>query len=801
LLTIWSTDAAHKVYSALSPVLKGADFPIEVTDNFSSFPAGKMILALGTEALEAMRAAGHVPKNKGLQACRTQLFALGEQKLLLSYAPGIHTVDYARYQDLLCDTRLAIRVALTGKYDPPVGDYQYVDDFRVMIHDLEVFQKASGTKVIYLCHDTETVGKDPWFKGNAEIPPARFVTWQWSFQAGKSYIRYFKSKDDFNKFLDTGGMDQLDWLFTCPQLSHRLANGKYDLIWHYVHSRGVECTNFRFDSTLTGSLLDENRNNDLGTHAKIYSNIGGYSDGFDLNVDKNRMDLVDPEKLRIYAGGDTDAGLQVAAGMVDEIKEEPKLARFYVNLLHPAARAFEVIERGGIFVDREAYKVLESDLIVTMKECTTKAKKALGMLATKYRDLKKPGEINLTHPTMLREFLFSPNWCGIHPTKWTPKTIDRAKEVGCDPEDLPADERVPSTALDAVLEHKDHPKAQEFLSVLEEYQEADSCHTRYVISFLEDLRSDGKFHPSYFLHNGNRYEKDDGGTDTGRTSAKGPAIQTVPKHTKWASRLRKVFIAPPGFVMLERDFDQGELKVVACIANELVMLQIFRDGKDIHADTAADIVGMTYDALMALEKTDKKLFKKLRQNGKPANFGLLYGQFAKGFRNYAEKSYGVKMTLDEAERVRDLWFTKYPGISKYHENVKDFVHRYGYVESPLGRKRRLPLINAPDKWIRLAQERKAINSKVQSTLSDLMLMALAEEWAQGGFKVAPTFAMIHDAAYDYVPEDKVEQIAKQKKECMENLPLEKKFGWKPQIPFTASLSVGKNMAELEKLVV
>src|SRR6185295_9889753 len=117
-----------------------------------------------------------------------------------------------------------------------------------------------------------------------------------------------------------------------------------------------------------------------------------------------------------------------------------------------------------------------------------------------------------------------------------------------------------------------------------------------VIGFLEHLRSDGRFHPSYFLYVGDRHDKDEGGAKTGRLSCKAPAFQTIPKHTKWAKRIRRCFPAPPGYVVVERDYSQGELRVIACIADETNMIAAYRQGKDLHAKTAGPFRGYDYDA-------------------------------------------------------------------------------------------------------------------------------------------------------------------------------------------------------------
>src|SRR3954466_8464904 len=118
----------------------------------------------------------------------------------MSYSPNIHKVDYSLYIDLLCDTRTAARIALTGSHKPVIGNYEYVTDFSHIVAGIEDQYAATG-KPVEVCHDTETLGSDPFFTGNLVLPAARFVTWQFSHRPGYSAIKYFDSKDQFYEWL------------------------------------------------------------------------------------------------------------------------------------------------------------------------------------------------------------------------------------------------------------------------------------------------------------------------------------------------------------------------------------------------------------------------------------------------------------------------------------------------------------------------------------------------------------------------------------------------------------------------
>jgi len=335
------------------------------------------------------------------------------------------------------------------------------------------------------------------------------------------------------------------------------------------------------------------------------------------------------------------------------------------------------------------------------------------------------------------------------------------------------------------------------VEILKEYTSATKTLGTYVTGFLSHLREDGKWHPNYFLFSGMDEVETEGGAVTGRLSVKDPAIQTIPKHTKWAKRLRRVVIAPPGHLILSNDYSQGELKIAACLAQEQTMIEAYRNGIDLHAVTAARLAGYDFDKFMKLAETDPHKFEEVRYLGKAGNFGLIYGMGANGFMIYAISNYGVVMTLEEAEGNRDAFFDLYPGLIEWHREYKGRARKQGFIRSPLGRVRHLPMLHSHEQAVVAKELRRAINSPVQATLSDMALWSTGLMVSRGQFDVAPVFGMVHDQLLSYVPEDSWEAIAKQRKELMENLPFEQ-VGWEPDLRFTVDTEVGPNLGELKK---
>jgi len=276
-----------------------------------------------------------------------------------------------------------------------------------------------------------------------------------------------------------------------------------------------------------------------------------------------------------------------------------------------------------------------------------------------------------------------------------------------------------------------------------------------------------------------------------------PNMQNNPKRSKEASKIRRLIAAPKGKVLLAADASQSELRWAAHISRDPAMIKIFRDGKvDIHTATAQALYSGNWDRLDDAKKSS------LRRSAKAVNFGLLYGMTVGGFIKYAKMEYGLDLSWDEANSWVMIFFSKYFKLKEYHKNIVEFCRRNGYVESPLGRRRRLPEINSENKWLRLEAERQAINHPIQSISSDATLLAMNAIVEKKPFDITECMPIlfVHDENVFESPDDGyVEDRARIIKEFMENPPLEELFGVKPLVPLVAEVKVGYNLAEMEEL--
>ena len=1077
MLVIWAKATPAKVLKNLSLVLRTvSDVPVRVVNNYE-VPAGtRLVLALGAEAVKHLQTNKILAKGRTTTSYRTTPHMLGDVPVLVSYSAEIGEIDHGYYTDLLTDVGLAIRYCQTGKWHPVYGAYRYVPDFAELCAKIEA-EHAITQEPVDVAMDLETLGLDPY------APPtlspsslgAYIVTIQASCKPGTAdVVRFADRMHESQRLQDPVFRQQIEFLLNCPYVRLKGANFKFDLHWLWVRG-GFTCSTFTFDTTIVGSLLDENRSNSLDTHTKIYvSSLAGYADAFNKAVDKSRMDKVPPDQLLPYAGGDVDADLQVAAAMKQELLRDSKLTSFYVNILHPAARAFEWVEQGGVVVDLPAFQELKSDLEKEHARLVKEACKIMGgRLVVKHGYTSmvqgRPEAMNLTKASMLTDFMFSPMGLNLKPKMYTAKldkdgiqrpstamehlemfadvpeakafidiirqdsgvmktyncligetevltsngyrrvdsivqgevvkthtgewkpvigvysngkqpvfrvTLESGKQVtatenhplltqygwvpvfdvkvgeqvfahrlteadrdavrksggpevwsaaglaetrhyvaGC--MDVPVsvresyerqcrefEKREQQKLRVSARQGKSHTRAQQAgtangdvslmvehevsmlepetpvleglwgtrdysvqpVDALREFFErygrdatwvldrAGGCerelregelrvvaeslaeqeqaefqkervvkiealgeretfdltiedshsfiangivvHNTYVIGFLEHLRSDGRLHPTYYLFVGN-HEEGEGGAKTGRLSCKAPAFQTVPKHTFWAQRIRRCYPAPPGYVVVERDYSQGELRVIACIADETNMIAAYKAGRDLHIETAAPFAGYTYESLLKLAETDVHTFEETRQLGKAGNFGLVFGMYEDGFIAYARSNYGVELTREEAHTFREGFFARYPKLTAYHNRYKEFAKQHKQVRTPLGRIRHLPLIKSPNRDVASKAERQAINSPVQGTLTDMVLWTIALEQQSGLAAVAPCFGACHDSILNYVPEDRVDEIVTQQLNQMENLEFSK-VGWTPQLRFVADAKVGPNWGTLQK---
>lgn len=308
----------------------------------------------------------------------------------------------------------------------------------------------------------------------------------------------------------------------------------------------------------------------------------------------------------------------------------------------------------------------------------------------------------------------------------------------------------------------------EILDVLLKYNKLIK-QLQFVDKWEELSQYDGKLHPSFNIT-----------ADTGRTTCKEPNIQQVPQE----STLRNVITCPKGRKFIEVDMSQAELRVASIFSEDENMIHAYQSGSDLHQKTMELIKGGKKP------KNDQEA-KRWRTEAKSANFGLLYGMSAKTYQEYA-KGYGMNITLEEAEDIRDDFFDSYPKLLDMHKKFVEYAKKYGYTYSPIGRKRFLPKLQSKN-WKDVSEaERQAINTPVQGFASDLVISALAdiledESLDKSKYKI---IGSVHDAILVEADEDVAEEYAKKVKEHMENPSILELCDIEITVPLVADIEIG-----------
>lgn len=263
------------------------------------------------------------------------------------------------------------------------------------------------------------------------------------------------------------------------------------------------------------------------------------------------------------------------------------------------------------------------------------------------------------------------------------------------------------------------------VDLLVEYRVNYTMLSRYIVGLQEAVGSDGRIHTSFKLH----------GTQTGRLSSS-PNLQNIPRKDKI---IKNLFIASPGYTFIYADYSQLELRCIAWLSNDEFLLSCYRDGKDLHAEMALVLFGEGYT------KEQRELAKRL-------NFGLVYGRSVKAMADDGL----VVMSEQEANRIQRMFFARMPRVSEWIQQVKDTIHAQFFVESPLGRRRRFPIVPFHP-YEREEIHRQGVNMIPQSMAADTTTTAFIRMDKAG---LHPLIS-IHDAILAEVPTENAEEAYRQ----------------------------------------
>lgn len=244
------------------------------------------------------------------------------------------------------------------------------------------------------------------------------------------------------------------------------------------------------------------------------------------------------------------------------------------------------------------------------------------------------------------------------------------------------------------------------------------------------------------------------GAQTGRLNSNDPNLQNIPIRTAEGRAIRKAFIAPAGYRLVAADYSQIELRIMTHLSKDANLIAAFKEGKDIHRSTAADVMSIAED----------QVTNEQRRAAKAINFGLIYGMSAFGLA----KQLGISRS--EAKNYVDAYFARYPGVHRYMEETRVEAAENGYVSTVFGRRLYLPAIKSGNQIARKAAERTAINAPMQGTAADIIKMAMVDvgNWLRDSALEARMIMQVHDELVFEVHNSAVEALIEGVKFRMQN---------------------------------
>ena len=265
-------------------------------------------------------------------------------------------------------------------------------------------------------------------------------------------------------------------------------------------------------------------------------------------------------------------------------------------------------------------------------------------------------------------------------------------------------------------------------------------------------------------------------TATGRLSSADPNLQNIPIRTKMGREMRRYFIAPEGSVLIDADYSQIELRLLAHISDDYTMSEAFRSGADIHRKTASAVFGVP----------EESVNDEMRKRAKAVNFGIVYG--ISGFS--LAKDIGI--TTAEASKYIKNYMMNYPSIELYLEHVVADAKENGYTETLMGRRRYIPELNAANGMLRQFGKRVAMNAPIQGAAADVMKLAMIKVYDRllREEPEAKIVMQVHDELIVEAPEERADAVCRIVREEMEG-------AVKLNIPLTVDVTVGKNWLEQE----
>ena len=490
-------------------------------------------------------------------------------------------------------------------------------------------------------------------------------------------------------------------------------------------SEGLPAEDIIFDAALAGYLLDATAGHyDLERLAMSW--LGTAVPKAKAYLDPEAFTAMGESSEALGAWMSHTALIGALYGRMLPKLRERQVEALYFDVEHPLCRVLAEMELAGFQVD--------AGMLRSFGETLTAAIETLEQRIYSYA-----GQFNINSPKQLGEVLFER--LGLPSYKKTKTGYSTSAEV-----------------LEKL--RGAHPIVGEVL----EYRQYAKLKSTYVDGLLKVISPDGRVRTSFQMTV----------TATGRLSSTEPNLQNIPTRTELGSELRRMFVAGPGQILVDADYSQIELRLLAHISGDQAMVDAFRSGEDFHTVTAAHVFSVPVE----------EVTPAMRRAAKAVNFGIVYGI------SPFSLSQDLGVTVAEAKAYMDAYFHRFPGVKAYMDQVVERARADGYVETPMHRRRALPEIKSSNHNMRSFGERVALNMPIQGAAADIIKLAMVRVHRQlkEAALEARLIMQVHDELIVECPEaeaDRVKAI----------LVREMEGAWHLSVPLIAEAHSGKSWLE------
>ena len=489
---------------------------------------------------------------------------------------------------------------------------------------------------------------------------------------------------------------------------------------------GLPAEGFVFDTALAAYLLDATAGSyDL---PRLFLAYCGAELPKPLHLEPEAFSPLGGDTAQAQAAFDAyTAAVEALYEKLPPLLKEQQMWELYETAELPLCRVLAEMERTGFRVDAGELRRFGEAMDGRIRDLEAAIYEMAG------------GPFNINSPKQLGEVLFER--LGLPPAKKTKTGYSTNAEVL---EKL----RWQHPIVNAVLEYRQYAKLK----------------STYADGLLKVIGPDGRIHTSFQMTV----------TATGRLSSTEPNLQNIPTRTDLGSEIRRMFIPDEGKVLVDADYSQIELRLLACIADDEAMQQAFLSGTDIHTVTASQVFHVPVD----------QVTHQMRSNAKAVNFGIVYGI------SPFSLSQDIGVAQWEAKEYIESYFQTYPGVRKHMTEVVEQAKADGYVETLYHRRRALPELKSSNYNMRSFGERVALNMPIQGTAADIMKLAMVAVWkrlkAEG--LEARLVLQVHDELIVECPQAEAEQVKRLLTEEMEGVA-------HLAVPLTAEAHWGRNWLE------